>query len=103
MLTLISRRRIVPDLKCPAGKLEQTQRFFPSSAFEKALVDLDRELSVKDSKIVHILHDEIITEARENISSDIAIALKNSMDRTFGEILPEVPFMVNPNTRVSWG
>ncbi len=68
-----------------------------------ALADLDGELSGKDARIVHILHDEIIIEAREGIAGNVAITVKECMERAFCEIFPEVPFVVTLEIRDTWG
>lgn len=41
-----------------------------------ALVELDRELSGYDARIVHILHDEIIVEVKEDIADGLVVAVK---------------------------
>ena len=74
-----------------------------ADGFKMALIDLDRELSGKDARIVHILHDEIIVEARGDIVDDIAATVKDCMERAFTEIFTEVPFVVDPEIRASWG
>jgi DNA polymerase I-like protein with 3'-5' exonuclease and polymerase domains len=38
-----------------------------------ALIHLDRQLADQDAKIVHILHDEIIVEAKEDIAREVAV------------------------------
>ena len=68
-----------------------------------ALVDLDRRLAGQDARIVHILHDEIIVEVREDIADDLAVVVKDCMERAFTEIFPEVPFVVTPKIRDTWG
>jgi len=65
--------------------------------------NLDRELSGYDARIVYILHDEIIVEAREDIAGDVAVTIKECMERVFTEIFPDVPFVVKPEIRDTWG
>ncbi len=73
-----------------------------ADGFKIALVDLGTLLADQDAKIVHILHDEIIVESREDIADHIAAVAKECMEGTFAEIFPEVPFVVEPETRNSW-
>ena len=74
-----------------------------SDGFKMALVELDRRLAGHDAKIVHILHDEIIVEAREEIAGDVAVTVKACMERAFTKIFPDVLFVVTPEIRESWG
>ena len=69
-----------------------------ADGFKMALVDLDSDAG-KDARIVHILHDEIIVEAREDIAGDVAVTMKNSMERAFTEIFPDILFVVTPEIR----
>ena len=68
-----------------------------------ALVDLDRQLVGQDAQIIHVMHDEIIVEAREDLAAHVAAVAKKCIEITFTEIFPEVPFVVNPEIRDSWG
>ena len=68
-----------------------------------ALIKLDEKLSGLDAKIVHILHDEIIVEARDDIADDVVVTVKNCMERAFINMLPGVPFVVAPKVEDSWG
>lgn len=74
-----------------------------ADGFKMALVDLDRQLVGRVAQIVHILHDEIIVEVREDIAGDVAVTVKECMERAFTEIFPEVRFVVDPEIRDSWG
>jgi DNA polymerase I len=74
-----------------------------ADGFKMALVELDRRLAGQDAKIVHILHDEIIVEAREEIAGDVAVTVKACMERAFTEIFPDVLFVVTPEIRDTWG
>jgi len=46
-----------------------------ADGFKMALVELDRQLVGHDAQIVHILHDEIIVEVREDIAGDLAVTV----------------------------
>jgi len=67
------------------------------------LINLDRQLDGQDARIVHILHDEVIVEARTDIVDSVAVTVKSCMENAFCDILPEVPFVVEPEIRDSWG
>jgi DNA polymerase I len=74
-----------------------------SDGFKLALIELDEKLADMDAQIVHVMHDEIIFEAREDVADHVAAVAKECMERTFAEIFPEVPFVVNPKIRDTWG
>ena len=74
-----------------------------ADGFKIALINLDDQLADQDALIVHILHDEVIVEARMDIADSVAVTLKECMEKAFAEILPEVPFVVEPEIRDSWG
>ena len=74
-----------------------------ADGFKLALIKLDEKLSGLDAKIVHILHDEIIVEAKDDIADSVAVTVKNCMERAFSNMLPGVPFVVIPEVKDSWG
>ena len=74
-----------------------------ADGFKLALINIDRQLDGQDASIVHILHDEVIVEARTDIVDSVAVAVKNCMEKAFIDILPGVPFVVEPEKRESWG
>lgn len=74
-----------------------------ADGFKMALIRLDDELADQDARIVHILHDEVIVEARDDITEVVAMIIKNCMEQVFKEISPEVPMVVQPVDRGSWG
>ena len=74
-----------------------------ADGFKMALIHLDEELAGQDARIVHILHDEVIVEAREDIADSVAVTVKNCMEQAFRDILPDVPMVVEPVVRDSWG
>jgi len=74
-----------------------------ADGFKIALIDLDDQIAGKDARIVHILHDEVIVEARVDFVESVAVTVKNCMEKAFCDILPEVPFVVEPEIRDSWG
>ena len=74
-----------------------------ADGFKIALIDLDEQISGKDARIVHILHDEVIIEARADIAETLAVTVKNCMENAFNDVLPGVPFVVEPEIKDSWG
>jgi DNA polymerase I-like protein with 3'-5' exonuclease and polymerase domains len=68
-----------------------------------ALIRLDDELADQDAQIVHILHDEVIVEVKEGIVDSVALIVRNCMELTFKDTVPEVPMVVEPEVRDSWG
>lgn len=74
-----------------------------ADGFKLALINLDRQLDGQDARIVHILHDEVIVEARTDIVDSVAVGVKSCMEKPFADIFPEVPFVVEPEIRDSWG
>jgi len=74
-----------------------------ADGFKIALIYLNEQLAERDAQIVHILHDEVIIEARDAIADDVADTVKHCMEKAFKMILPNVPFVVEPEIRESWG
>ncbi len=71
--------------------------------FKIALIYLDEKLKDSDAQIVHILHDEMIVEAREDIANNVAEIVKTCMEGAFSKLLPDVPFKVKPEIKDNWG
>ena len=69
-----------------------------ADGFKLALIDLDDQLDGKDARIVHILHDEVIVEARTDIVESVAETVKECMEKAFADVLPGVPFVVKRGT-----
>jgi DNA polymerase I-like protein with 3'-5' exonuclease and polymerase domains len=74
-----------------------------ADGFKLALIDLDDQLAGQDARVVHILHDEVIVEARKDIAESVAVTVKNCMEKAFNDVLPGVPFAVEPEIKDSWG
>jgi len=74
-----------------------------ADGFKFALWMLDQKLADLDTKIVHILHDEIIVEANEKIAGKVADILKECMESAFADLIPEFPMVVEPDVRNNWG
>ena len=73
-----------------------------ADGFKLALIYLDKKLAGQDAHIVHILHDEVIVEARDDIADAVAVMVRSCMERAFNDIIPEVPFVVEPEVKDSW-
>jgi DNA polymerase I-like protein with 3'-5' exonuclease and polymerase domains len=67
------------------------------------LIALDERLQGLDAKIVHVLHDEIIVEAKADIAEAVGQIMKECMEEAFGKIFKDVPFEANPIISMSWG
>lgn len=65
-----------------------------ADGFKMALIDLEKQLAGLHAKIVHIMHNEIIVDAKEEIAADVAVIVKECMERAFAGIIPEVHFVV---------
>lgn len=74
-----------------------------ADGFKLTLIYLEEQLADQNARVVHILHDEVIVEAKEEIVEALAITAKKCMERAFSSILPEVPFVVEPEIRDAWG
>jgi DNA polymerase I len=74
-----------------------------ADGFKLALYLVSRGLEGVDARIVNTLHDEIIIEARDDIEDQVQAIVKECMERSFEQIIPEVPFVVEPKIADSWG
>jgi len=74
-----------------------------SDGFKLALYWIVQKLNEMDAKIVHILHDEVIVEARKDIADKVAGIVKECMEKALERLVPGVPFKVNPEIRDAWG
>ena len=74
-----------------------------ADGFKIALIKLDGRIGGQDARIVHILHDEVIVEVRTDIADSVVATVKNCLAKAFNDILPEVPFVVDPEISDSWG
>jgi len=74
-----------------------------ADGFKYALWMLDDKLKDLDARIVHILHDEIIVEVKEDIAQQVAGILKECMEKAFADLIPGVPMLVKPIIRNTWG
>jgi DNA polymerase I-like protein with 3'-5' exonuclease and polymerase domains len=50
----------------------------------------------------HFPNDEIIVEARDDIADQVQAIVKESMEEALERIIPEVPFIVEPQIADSW-
>ncbi len=55
-----------------------------------------------DARIVNTLHDEIIIEARDGIEDQVKEIVKESMEATLEQIIPEVPFVAEIRVAAAW-
>jgi len=64
---------------------------------------LDEKLKDMDARVVHILHDEIIVEAKADIAGQVSGVVKDCMERAFVEMKLGVPMIAEPYIRETWG
>jgi len=74
-----------------------------ADGFKRALLGVDGQLVGLDARIVHILHDEVIVEAQNDIVDAVAGMVKKCMEEAFKETLQAVPFVVKPEVKERWG
>jgi len=74
-----------------------------SDGYKIALLLLDGKLMDLDARVVHILHDEIIVEAKADIAGQVAKVLKGCMEKAFVEMKLGVPMKVVPVEGEAWG
>ena len=73
-----------------------------ADGFKIALICLDEKLKNLEAQIVHILHDEVIVEAKTDIADDVTKIVKTCMEDAFEKLIPNVPFKVEPEIKASW-
>ena len=74
-----------------------------ADGFKLALIRLDDKLADQGARIVHILHDEVIVEAKEAIADSVAVIVGRYMEQAFKDMLPGVAMVVGPGIRDTWG
>jgi len=74
-----------------------------SDGLKMPLVDLAGQLNGLDARIVHITHDEIIVETRENVAENAVKIMGPCMEKPFRGILPNVSCGVDVTIRNTWG
>jgi DNA polymerase I-like protein with 3'-5' exonuclease and polymerase domains len=67
-----------------------------ADGFKLALINISEKLDGLDASIVNTQHDEIIVAARDGIEDHVLEIVKESMEEAFRQIIPEVPFIVEP-------
>jgi DNA polymerase I len=65
-------------------------------------LEIDRELKDMDAWVDHIIHDEVIVEAREDIAEDVKEIVKKSIKPAMGKMGLEVPFKVKAEISSKW-
>jgi DNA polymerase I-like protein with 3'-5' exonuclease and polymerase domains len=69
-----------------------------------ALYLISDRLEGMDARVVHTpQHDEIIVEARDAIEDQVRAIVKESMEKAFKKIIPEVPFVAEIRVAAAWG
>lgn len=101
--TKLGRCRKISDDDTDDAICNHPMQGVAADGFKIALIELDEKLADLDAQIVHIMHDEIIIEAREDVADHVAGVAKECMEGTFAEIFLEVPFVVDPKVGDTWG
>ncbi len=73
-----------------------------SGGFKFVLWQLDKKLQSMDARIVHIIHDEIIVETRDEIAEKVEEIVKNCMKRAFEQLELRLPMIAEPDIRNAW-
>lgn len=114
--TLGGRRRLfsLPDRANPEydktiGAIERQGKNMPiqgtsADITKYALAYIYDELKNKniDAHLIHTVHDEIVTEAREDISEDVAKMIEDQMIRAGRKLLSKVPIKVDIHISDCW-
>ena len=87
---------VVPSPIDPKSISNFLSRSQPPTAFKVSLIALDERLQSLDARIVHLLHDGIIVEAREEIADQVKATVADSMQAALERIISELPFVVEP-------
>src|SRR5208283_1019934 len=65
-----------------------------ADGFKLALCLISRGLAGIDARIVNILHNEMVVEARDGIEDQVQAIVKESIEEALERIIPEVAFAV---------
>jgi DNA polymerase I-like protein with 3'-5' exonuclease and polymerase domains len=101
--TALGRRLVVTEDTSEGSLYNFPVQGTAADGFKLALVYLDEKLKDSDAQIVHILHDEVIIEAKADIAKNVVEIVKTCMEGVFNKLLPNVPFKVEPEIRDFWG
>lgn len=74
-----------------------------SDGFKYGLWLLDSRLRDLDARVVHILHDEIIVEAKAGITGQVKRIVKDCMENAFEQLKLGVLMHVEPEEGDAWG
>jgi len=101
--TVMGRRRDVSNSTESNSIVNFPVQGTGSDGFKIALLLLDEKLRDLDARVVHILHDEIIVEARADIAGQVSGVVKDCMEKAFEELKLGVPMKVVPVEGDAWG
>jgi DNA polymerase I len=101
--TRMGRRMVVTNSTKTKSIINFPVQGAGSDGFKFALWSLDGELRDLDAKVVHILHDEIIVEAKEEIAGQVKGIVKDCMERAFEQLKLGVLMHVKPKGKNTWG
>ncbi|MBT5529851.1 MAG: hypothetical protein HOK35_11875 [Cytophagia bacterium] len=101
--TISDRRMIVTNSTKTKSIINFPVQGTGSDGFKFALYWLDKKLMSLDARVVHILHDEIIVEAKDDIAGQVEEIVKESMEGAFEQLKLGVPMIAKPKRREAWG
>ena len=68
-----------------------------------ALIHISEKLTGLDARIVHTQQDEIAVETGEDIADQVQRIVKESTEKAFKKIIPEVSFVAEIRVAEAWG
>ncbi|MBT4527824.1 MAG: hypothetical protein HOC24_14870 [Deltaproteobacteria bacterium] len=101
--TRMGRRMVVTNSTTDNSIINFPVQGTGSDGFKFALLMLDAKLRDMDARIVHILHDEIIVEANEEIADKVEGIVRDCMEGAFVEMKLGVSMLVEPDIKCAWG
>ena len=103
LITALGRRLRVTEETSEGSLYNFPVQGTAADGFKLALIYLDEKLKDSDAQVIHILHDEVIVEAKADIADDVAKIVKTCMEGAFEKLIPDVPFKVEPEIKDTWG
>jgi DNA polymerase-1 len=102
VLTKIGRIIHIPDDARDSSLFNLPVQANGADGFKLALVWIAEKLNGFDARIVHTQHDEIIVETKDDIAEHVKLIVKECMKKAFKQIIPKVPFVVEPKVAEAW-
>lgn len=100
--TLSGRKHIYNQNSGMSGRYNTPVQGTAADILKNALGMLHLRLLGTDTKIVAVIHDEIVLECSEDKAEEIAILLKETMEEAGAEYMKDVPIIAEANVADSW-